>query len=307
MGESFRVESREELDPDDAFTLLADETRLRILRALGDAANPLGIEPVSFSELRRLADVAESGRFNYHLGELVGHFVERRDDGYVLRYPGVLVYQSVRAGTFTETVTIPRFDLDADCHVCGTTMQGRYDDTIFKIDCPDCESEYYHRHLPPSSLVPESKAETLRVVDQRIRDHLSTLSNRICPNCAGRMEPRLLDLDDDHRYGGEAVNDVLALQDCDHCGAFNYTRVGAHLLFEPAVVSFCFERGVDLSAPKVWALAFVSSDNRTEVLAVGGEDDDADDWRVAVDVEADGDRLRVVVDGTLDIVEMERV
>lgn len=304
MGESFRVEPTEKLDPDDAFTLLADETRLRIVRALGDAADPMGIESIPFSELRRRAGIEESGRFNYHLGELVGHFVEQRDDGYRLRFPGVRVYQSIRAGTFTEDVTIPRFDLDVDCHVCGSGMQGRYDDFIFKIDCPDCESEYYHRHLPPSSLA-ESKAETLRIVDQRIRDHLSTLSNCICPYCAGQMPPRLLELDSDHRYGGEEVNDVLALQSCDHCGAFNYTRVGAHLLFKPAVVSFCYERGVDLSERRVWALEFVSSDNRTEVLEVGGED--LDDWRVSVEVDAGEETLGVVVDGKLDIVEMEQV
>ncbi|WP_158058310.1 winged helix-turn-helix domain-containing protein [Halorussus halophilus] len=304
MGESFRVETEGKLDPDDAFTLLADETRLRIVRALGDAADPMGVEPIPFSELRRRAGIEESGRFNYHLGELVGHFVEQRDEGYRLRFPGVRVYQSMRAGTYTEDVTIPRFDLDAACHVCDGAMQGRYDNFIFKIDCPDCESDYYHRHLPPSSLAPESKTETLRIVDQRIRDHLSTLSNRICPYCAGQMPPHLFELDEDHRYGGEEVNDVLALQTCDHCGAFNYTRVGAHLLFEPAVVSFCYERDVDLSERRVWAVEFVSSDNLTEVLEVGSEDD-LEGWRVAVDVEAGGETLRVVVDGSLDVVEME--
>src|SRR6056297_2885902 len=105
MREELDVEASEELDPDDAFTLLADETRVKILRALGDAGGPNGAVPLSFSELRERAGVAESGRFNYHLGELVGHFVGRSDEGYELLFPGVKVYQSIRAGIYTESVT----------------------------------------------------------------------------------------------------------------------------------------------------------------------------------------------------------
>ncbi|NHN60396.1 MULTISPECIES: helix-turn-helix domain-containing protein [Halorussus] len=305
MSEELDVRTDSELDADDAFTLLGDETRLAILRALGDAAEPGEVTPLSFSELRERADVAGSGRFNYHLGELVGHFVEKveRPDGpagYRLRFPGVRVYRTLRAGTFTESLRVEPFELDSDCHACDARLEAEYRDLVFRIECPDCESSYYHCHLPPSSIDPDSRAATLRVVDRRVRDYLSSLSNAICQFCSGRMDIRLLDPDEDHRYADDAANEVLVRRECDRCGSFHYTRVGEHLLDHPAVVSFCYERGLDLSAEYVWDLEFVSSDNNTELLG-------ADPWRVAVTVEAGGDRLRVVVDESFDAVDVEEL
>jgi DNA-binding transcriptional ArsR family regulator len=48
------------LSPDAAFSVLGDETRLRILRTLGDATDLL-----SFSELRERLGRPDSGQFNY--------------------------------------------------------------------------------------------------------------------------------------------------------------------------------------------------------------------------------------------------
>lgn len=299
MREELDVEASEGLDPDDAFTLLADETRVKILRALGDAGGPNGAAPLSFSELRERTGVAESGRFNYHLGELVGHFVGRSDEGYELLFPGVQVYQSIRAGVYTESVEVPPFELETDCYSCGAPLQARYDHLVFKISCSDCDCEYYHRHLPPSSLEDASRAETLRVVDQRIREHVSSLSNRVCPSCSGRTATTLLGPDADHPYVDDEATRVLVYHECDRCGQYNYTRVGSHLLDHPAVVSFCYERGLDLSAVRVWELAFVSTDHRTTVAS-------EEPWRIAVTVAADGDELRVVMDEDLRVVETER-
>ncbi|MFW5935339.1 MAG: DUF7347 domain-containing protein, partial [Halolamina sp.] len=49
----------QEADPTDALAVLADETRVAILRALAEAD-----EPLPFSELRRRADIRDPGRFN---------------------------------------------------------------------------------------------------------------------------------------------------------------------------------------------------------------------------------------------------
>lgn len=82
----------------DSFDLLADETRLRIVRVLL-AAEP---QALRFSELRDRAGVRDTGRFNYHLGRLRGPFVEKREDGYVLTPVGrrlaVLCEESSPAG-----------------------------------------------------------------------------------------------------------------------------------------------------------------------------------------------------------------
>lgn len=70
-------------EPSDALTVLADETRIAILRALADAEGAL-----AFSELRRRAGVDDAGRFNYHLTKLREYFVREVDGGYALRHAG---------------------------------------------------------------------------------------------------------------------------------------------------------------------------------------------------------------------------
>ncbi|MFC7139462.1 hypothetical protein ACFQMA_06365 [Halosimplex aquaticum] len=68
----------------DTFTLLSNETRVRILAALADADE----ETVRFSDLRTRVDVTDSGQFNYHLDRLRGDLVAKTDDGYALTESG---------------------------------------------------------------------------------------------------------------------------------------------------------------------------------------------------------------------------
>jgi|APHM01.1.fsa_nt_gi hypothetical protein len=72
-----------ETEPTRVFRLLSDETRLAIVTALADAS-----EPVCFSALRDRVGAADSGRFNYHLGELRETLVTKRADGYALTPAG---------------------------------------------------------------------------------------------------------------------------------------------------------------------------------------------------------------------------
>lgn len=69
----------------DTFTLLSDETRVRIVLALDEAPDD---RPLRFSELRSAVGVRDGGRFNYHLDRLCGRLVEKTDDGYALSREG---------------------------------------------------------------------------------------------------------------------------------------------------------------------------------------------------------------------------
>jgi DNA-binding transcriptional ArsR family regulator len=70
-------------DPSTLFALLSDETRVAILRELDDASGA-----VAFADLCSRAGIQDTGRFNYHLGELRGHLVEKTTNGYVLTTAG---------------------------------------------------------------------------------------------------------------------------------------------------------------------------------------------------------------------------
>lgn len=70
-------------DPAATFSLLADETRLALVRELAAADDPVG-----FADLCSRVGLSDTGRFNYHLGKLRGTMVEKTPSGYVLTDAG---------------------------------------------------------------------------------------------------------------------------------------------------------------------------------------------------------------------------
>ena len=65
------------------------------------------------------------------------------------------------------------------------------------------------------------------------------------------------------------------------------------------LVSFYRDHGVDLNAVPFWTLPWCIADDDTTVL-------DDDPWRFRVDVELDDERLAVVLDEELAVVDAER-
>jgi DNA-binding transcriptional ArsR family regulator len=96
-----------------ALAALGNEHRIRILRALAAAD-----EPLSFSELRQRVGIDDTGRFNYHLNELCGRFVRDGKAGYELGYTGERV---VLAATDLdpEAATTAEDSNGGNCPVCG--------------------------------------------------------------------------------------------------------------------------------------------------------------------------------------------
>jgi hypothetical protein len=286
------------LSPDDAFTLLANPTRIKILRALGDASKPGVPETLSFSELRRRADISGSGRFNYHLQQLLGHFVEETDDGYRLRYAGKRVYQSIKTGTFTERVNVDPFELDARCHICGARQVASYRDSMFHVRCPDCDAQFYKYFVPPSALEGRSKAELLRAANDRIQREIGAMANGICPWCCARLDSRVLPTDEEMPLRDNPAIRHRVLHSCETCDGSVYTRLGGLVVSHPAVVSFFYDHAIDVSERLLWTLPFASTDERTTVVS-------EDPWRAAVTVECEDDALRLLLDEDPSVVDVE--
>ncbi|ADJ16460.1 winged helix-turn-helix domain-containing protein [Halalkalicoccus jeotgali] len=74
----------QQVEPEEAFAALADETRLGILQTLWKSDT----QTMTFSELRRAVGIRDPGQFNYHLGKLVGQFVTKVDGKYRLTQGG---------------------------------------------------------------------------------------------------------------------------------------------------------------------------------------------------------------------------
>jgi DNA-binding transcriptional ArsR family regulator len=122
----------------EALGALASEHRIAILRALAAAE-----EPLPFSRLRERVEMRDTGRFNYHLNELLGRFVRETDGGYELGHAGerVVVAAADLAPAAAdldpdEAPTVAHDDTSADdagdtdddsetCPVCGEEDCGR--------------------------------------------------------------------------------------------------------------------------------------------------------------------------------------
>lgn len=283
----------------DAFGLAADETRLSILRALAEAPYEEFGSDLSFSELREQAGGPDSGKFNYHLQQLVGQFVRETDDGYALSYSGDLLYRTVVAGFFTDASESDGggFETESLCLDCETSLRVRYEDTRLRIACPDCEREYQDVPFPPSAVETWEGEELLRAFDQWGRHNIMLFNRGICKWCAGPMPGAFRRVS---RPGltGERESAVYVARECENCRGFMLTTPGESVLYHPAVVSFFYERGVDVTARPLWELDFAADG----VATVRAEDP----WKVELSVACEGDELRLVLDDDVDVTEVER-
>jgi DNA-binding transcriptional ArsR family regulator len=290
------AESDAEFDAAQAFALLGDETRVAILEALAGSTD----DPKSFAQLRETVGVEDSGRFNYHLGKLVGRFVEKSDDGYRLTYAGARVVGAVYEGTYAEGDEIEPIPLDADCIECGASMQFAYADERVTVGCSECDNVDSRFGFPPGALAGRDPETLPAALTSYMVTMLERLVAGFCSNCAGPITPTV-EFDDvagsDHVDGG-AVGQVPVTFACERCRSTATSSLASVLLTEPAVVAFHHDHGVDVRDALLWSLSWLF-DSRTERVS------DAPP-RYAVTGTLDGETLRVVVDGELEVVETER-
>lgn len=288
MPESSDDVEMQERSPENVFSLLGNETRIGIIRALWRAGN----DAVSFSELRERADVADSGQFNYHLGELVGTFVRREGDGYELTYAGRQVVGAILDGTYTKQASIAPFGIDISCVTCGSALEASYDDEFFTVRCPNCDETVAGFPLPPGALEGRPHADLMEMAAHWLRAEFVLMRNGICSNCAG-VVTHSIDTDFDLRE-----QEVGLEYSCEQCIYDATSGIVPYLTSHPAVVSFYDDHDIDLTE-EWWDALGASGDESTTVLS-------ENPWRIRVTIPVAGDELELVVDGDLNVVEQRR-
>src|SRR6056297_304040 len=91
----------------DIFRLLADETRVDILRAVAIAQHDLdsagaGPAELAFSEIYDRVEVENTSKLSYHLGELAGTYLRKSEDGYSLSHAGERIARFILSGTYEQ-------------------------------------------------------------------------------------------------------------------------------------------------------------------------------------------------------------
>jgi ribosomal protein S27E len=274
-------------DPETAFAALGNEIRVTVLRVLAEFEDAGDGRGLSFTEIYDRVDIDSTSQLSYHLEKLDGVFLRSSPDGYVLTQAGDRIVRAVRSGTYTERPSFPRTELDGRCPACPTTtLVAAYHDPLLEVRCADCETTVVTYNLPPAGAVDRTPMEILRSCDQRVRQEYATALQGTCATCGGRT-----DVSTERREGGEGY---LYVAECRRCQHRVYAPVEVRLLYHPAVVSFYWDHGVDASAIQFWDLVRYLDDWQLERVATGPD-------RFHATVACEDDRLRLAIDGDLDV------
>lgn len=275
----------DKISPGEAFALLGNETRIDIVRALGEMSD----DPLSFSTLRDRVNVVDSGQFNYHLKELVGSFVRRTDEGtYELTYAGNQVIGAIFSGTFNQRGTPRTFDLASSCTICRSALLAEYEQEQVTISCPTCDDQISSFGFPPGAFENRTREELDRAFDTWLRSYLSAVVGGFCLTCSGRMHGSLTDVSEfleDHEVGVD--------HNCERCTNRSVNSVGGYLLYHPIVVAFHHDHGIDLTETPIWELPWLRNEETT-VLS-------RNPWRVRSVVELDDSCLELAVEEDLSV------
>lgn len=305
----------------EAFELLGDETRLAILLALWEAQVPHSAgKGVPFSDLRERVGVRDSGQFNYHLGKLEERFIKKSEDGYELRRSGRKLIQSIISGTGIEEPTLDPTEIDVPCPECGAPTAIAYENVYVYQLCTECPGFGDPGDDHPSGVLVAWTFEPTGLSNRSAEEVFtaSTIKNfarivmrfeEICPDCSGPVEWSL-DICEEHEDGSGQrcpncgrTDAIQVRETCTVCKSAGHGSPGIKVLFHPAVISFFYDRGVEVGftgsldfEDVIGILALVEAFEE-EVLSI-------DPPRIRVTVTHEGDELRLTLDQDMDVIEV---
>lgn len=275
-----------------AFGGLAEESRVRILRALWEMDEP----SASFSELHDQTGIKDSGQFNYHLDKLRPGFVRKHNDGYALTYAGKQVIGAAVAGTYTDTdVTVDTIEI-RECWHCGGTFGLRYDRGYLIVECLDCDAMLINGlPAPPVIAANYESEELLEVFNQILLKHLQTMNRGFCILCGGVTEKSIVR---DMEPAWASENHLHTRIECHSCGKESYSVVGVEVMDHPVVIEFLFDHGIDIRNTPIWENDWLGEPH--------AEVTQENPLRIQTVVELEGDRLELVLDESLDVIDYDR-
>lgn len=298
--------------PDELFSLLGNEVRMGILRALWDEYYLYaGPESTPFSTLYERVDIDDTGNFNYHLDELTGHLVRQTDDGYRLTPAGFRIVNAIAHPATTEKQHVERARVDLSCPRCAAPVAVASEDETMWMLCTECEGYYDDVdggiagfQLPPGNVRDRSPLEILGTsMAYTVGRGNVMLVDGICPDCGGDADS-MLSVCEDHDADGDLCTacgrSFLGMYTfvCTTCRNAIIAPSWAPVNVHPALMGFYDDRGIEHRPNALESL--YRAYTWTEELA------SADPPRVRITVEEGGDRLSAVVDEAAAVVEVTR-
>lgn len=222
----------------DAIELVSHETRARILVSLAAQHRKAPWNPtLRFSELRARVGHVDPGNFNYHLTQLTDRLVTQTEAGYQLSTVGYRFVGVLLSGQFDPELELDLSDIEVDCFFCGTPAVVSYADGTLRIDCENDHS--FRPDTGPNIVTDHPVEETVDVMMLASLVDMRLILNGVCPTCHGQTSGGLELFEDNN-------SPIAYRATCDRCGLFYQNTVGGCVLDHPAVVSLCYEHGLDI-------------------------------------------------------------
>lgn len=304
------------LAPDEAFSVLGNETRMEILRILAATDDTL-----AFSELYDRASMTDSGNFTYHLDRLVGHFVEDTDEGYDLRRAGERIVEAVVSGAVTETPVVESTQVEWPCQQCGTDIVVSYREGRVTSSCPECSGIYGDSvstedpvptdqldgylggaSLPPAAVERRDAKETLQAGHAWTFLEKIALSHDICPRCSTAVERTLTACEDHDASAGLCETCDRRHQEsvsvgCPNCPLSAEMPLPAAVHGYPRHLNFVTAHGFDPVVPTAEQWAAMGDACEWVVIAT-------DPLKARITYSMEGHVLTLTVDENLDVVDV---
>lgn len=308
------------LTPDEAFAVLGNEIRLDIIRVLwnADAAHEYDdvsdtAETISYSELRRRVGVDDNGKFNYHLSQLVSHFIRKAADGYRLSGAGKEIARTVIAVSGPEDVEYSA-DFEHDCPVCTAPLTAEYEDQWLRISCTGCNGLFgdkapdgaiFFTNYPAAGLMDRSPNEAFETGFYRCMLDITYMMRDVCRECAGSITASISVCDDHQTQGDDPCItcgtrfSVWGELRCKTCGFAKRLPVEAFFMGLTPVIGFLNDLGIDILAPSFDVVVDLLQ-NRFRISV------DESPFRVIAAIEGKEETLRVSLDEDMYVTDVER-
>lgn len=302
--------------PDRAFAALGNETRLEILRILWEETVDIGVRPtdtIGFSELMERVGATDSGNFNYHLDQLVGHFIDRTEGGYYIRRAGVFVVRSILTGTVTDNPTFGPTEIGVPCCRCGGQLTVQYENEQVITICQECEGAFgVHDHpigtitaltYPPAALQGRDPEDVFHAAHNRYIHGIWAMLDGICPQCSSTVTLDVMPCPDHDNSDGSIcstcgtafiapVNGV-----CNVCGCYRVFPAGWALYTSPELDGVL--RSPFRSSAHSFPIPFVEYPTwETNMRST-------DPIQLEYSVPTDTGKTSVVLDETLDVISVD--
>lgn len=293
------------LPPTEFFQLLADDTRVDILRAIAIAQSErggVGAGPakLAFSDIYDHVDVENTSKLSYHLGELTGTYLRKGGEGYSLSHAGERIVRFILSGNYEHPESVGPEPVEGICVFCGEeALEASLSHQFFSIDCTACDQQVAGHPITPAQARTRDSEALIRSVKRQSAEDYRQVRQGLCPECGARVTADVRSVPDSPL---PETDSILVTSHCEECLRAYNSPLTYSVVYHPASVAFHWDRGVDVTSKGIWEFHEHVYEARWTSEQVAS---DPAEYRVVF--RHGDDALRLWLDATATVTSTERV